>query len=110
MSRADAARRIADTLGRSGYYAKPWQGGSVHRVYVRDGKGRQMGFVDIGHDGKITSRLDRQSGAIMAALPDLEIEPEVRQSSAGQAGRVTGDESADALRDSADYIARREQD
>ncbi len=84
MTRTEASSVIAGTIEANDYAASVWapegEAGLV-RVYVTipaanwKKKAQKIGYVSVNKDGSVTSELNKQSGAIMALLPDLQITP-----------------------------------
>ena len=91
-SRHEAAHAIANALNSAGLRANVWapEGSSARRVYVSDHKGK-IGFIEIGHDGGITTSLDRRKGEIKDLIPKLTIVAEQRQRSPQQSNEAPDD-------------------
>ena len=88
VSRRDAAASIADALDAAGYRASVWtprEGGSAVRVYLKDGRGRPLGYLDVTREGRVEPHLERQKGTVMAAVPELDIEPRLDPTPASRA-------------------------
>lgn len=119
MTRTEAATVIANAVEADGYTTSVWapegEAGPV-RVYVTipaanwKKKAQKIGYIAVNKDGTVEGELDKQSGTIMALVPELQITPSAPKPTGGDSTpKVAVDEDVAAFEASERAVNRAEQ-